>query len=258
MRAVDEYKARNAAREARHAENKNLQKKEPWWFKQPLPIDRFTGWLMVFTGLLFLATVVSAAILIKTDFTLGDQAEAIRGQLKEMKNQRLLTIAQSRATIARVEMVHIPIGENDELIVPGQKIYGWQIGPVWKNVGATDAIDFIGWWNIDVRPFPLRDANGNARVECPIPMRPSILPSPLIISRDQISPAVQKKLSFEDAKDAVGQNAIKIIYINGHLEYDDVFPDTKHHRLDWCVQAYPSDLQRNVFSFPRFKEETEK
>src|ERR1700733_16143211 len=70
MGAKEEYKARNAAREARRAEQRQAPKKEPWWFRQPLAIDRFTGWLAIYTGLLFFATIISACILYKTDETL--------------------------------------------------------------------------------------------------------------------------------------------------------------------------------------------
>jgi hypothetical protein len=47
-----------------------------WWFRQPIPIDRFTGWLVAWTALLFVATVINAMILGITDVTLRDTLEA--------------------------------------------------------------------------------------------------------------------------------------------------------------------------------------
>jgi hypothetical protein len=44
--------------------------KKKLWFRQREPIDRFTGWLVAWTALLFAATVISAGILWKTDQTL--------------------------------------------------------------------------------------------------------------------------------------------------------------------------------------------
>jgi hypothetical protein len=76
MGAVEEYKARNAAREARRAEKQQPPKKNVWWFREPLPIDRFTGWLVAFTALLFIATIVNAVVLWITDHTLRETLEA--------------------------------------------------------------------------------------------------------------------------------------------------------------------------------------
>jgi hypothetical protein len=41
MGAIEEYKTRIAAREARRAEQQKSPKREPWWFNQPVAIDRF-------------------------------------------------------------------------------------------------------------------------------------------------------------------------------------------------------------------------
>jgi hypothetical protein len=76
MGALEEYKARNAAREARRAEKQQPPKKDVWWFREPLPIDRFTGWLVAFTALLFIATIVNAIVLWITDHTLRETLEA--------------------------------------------------------------------------------------------------------------------------------------------------------------------------------------
>ena len=72
MGARDQYEANKAAHAARQQEQKKSPKKEPWFFKQPAAIDRFTGWLQLYTFLLVIATIISAAILYKTDLTLHD------------------------------------------------------------------------------------------------------------------------------------------------------------------------------------------
>jgi hypothetical protein len=41
---------------AKLAKAENDSKPQPLWFNQPNPIDRFTGWLVVWTSMLFLAT----------------------------------------------------------------------------------------------------------------------------------------------------------------------------------------------------------
>jgi hypothetical protein len=63
-------KQNNESRNARSHPSENAKKKWVWWFNQPTPIDRFTGWLVTWTALLFIATVGSAYVLLQTDNTL--------------------------------------------------------------------------------------------------------------------------------------------------------------------------------------------
>jgi hypothetical protein len=76
MGAVEEYKARNAEREARRAEKQKPPKKEPWFFNQPQAIGRFTAWLVI-------ATVVLA-------FIAGMQLNQMRSAFDEQKLADLL------------------------------------------------------------------------------------------------------------------------------------------------------------------------
>jgi hypothetical protein len=68
MGAKENYEARNAAEKAK----RDASKESRWWFNQLAPIDRFTGWLVAWTALLFVATIISAAVLFITDHTLKD------------------------------------------------------------------------------------------------------------------------------------------------------------------------------------------
>jgi hypothetical protein len=72
MGTIGEHKTRRAAEKSRQAKQQESPKKKVWWFRESLPIDRFTGWLMIYTGLLFVATLFSAGILYKTDITLNE------------------------------------------------------------------------------------------------------------------------------------------------------------------------------------------
>jgi choline-glycine betaine transporter len=62
--------------EFRKITNEANRDKEQWWFNQTDPVARLTGWLMAFTGLLFLATIASVVALIVTDITLKDTMKA--------------------------------------------------------------------------------------------------------------------------------------------------------------------------------------
>ena len=72
MRAKQKYEANQAAYEARRKKQPEPRKRQPWWFKQPLAIDRLTGWLVVYTLILAIATIISAYILARTDSTLRE------------------------------------------------------------------------------------------------------------------------------------------------------------------------------------------
>jgi hypothetical protein len=68
MGTKENYEARKAADKAKH----EAKRQRHWWFSQSVPIDRFTGWLVTWTALLFIATVINAGVLWKTDNTLHD------------------------------------------------------------------------------------------------------------------------------------------------------------------------------------------
>lgn len=72
MGAEEENKAGQAAQESGGGEQQQSVQKRLWWFEQPIPIDRFTGWLVTWTALLFTATVINAVVLYKTDLTFHD------------------------------------------------------------------------------------------------------------------------------------------------------------------------------------------
>src|SRR5437868_8486419 len=72
MGAKEEYKARNAARDARRAEQEEAKKKVFWWFWHPDPVAKFTGWVAIYTGVLAAATIGTGVVLYKTDVTLYD------------------------------------------------------------------------------------------------------------------------------------------------------------------------------------------
>ena len=68
MGSEEDQEANNGATETGSAE----QQRKVWWFNERLPIDRFTGWLVAWTFMLFLATIGSGIVLILTEFTLKD------------------------------------------------------------------------------------------------------------------------------------------------------------------------------------------
>jgi hypothetical protein len=64
-----------------------------------------------------------------------NQAGTMRDQLQEMKAQRLLTVVQLRANVRRERPVMHPVGNNGKYIGIGEALFGWDVNPVWTNVG---------------------------------------------------------------------------------------------------------------------------
>lgn len=79
MGTEEAYKARKRADETQ-------KDKKKWWFNQGEPIDQFTGWLVAWTALLFVATICSVVVLLITDRTFNEQLGVMRGQLLEMQS----------------------------------------------------------------------------------------------------------------------------------------------------------------------------
>ena len=135
MRAKNSKKATSNKTQA--AEAKNDSKKVPWWFNQPLPIDRFTGWLVAWTSCLSLATVGLILVSIlqwrelrNTDDHIADQVRIAAEQLKTME-------AGQRAwvEIKSVEM-------SGPLTIKGNSVQaGFKI--VMKNTGNLPALGVI-------------------------------------------------------------------------------------------------------------------
>jgi hypothetical protein len=115
------------------------------------------------------------------------QFKVMKGQLDEMKNQRLLTVAQLSANLRRENISMQPIGENGKIIGDGERINGWNVNPVWTNVGSTDARNVSNWFEISIqaRPAPV---NGNISVDCPKFSAPEKLSREAIVARERAYP----------------------------------------------------------------------
>ena len=122
-----------AKAKAKPAKAENDSKKQ-WWFNQSLPIDRFTGWLVIWTFLLFIATTGLAVVAVfqwhelrSTDHNIAKQAKIANEQLAEMRAGQRAWIA-----LASVE-IGGPLEFNDT------KATIW-INLTLKNVGNKPAI----------------------------------------------------------------------------------------------------------------------
>jgi hypothetical protein len=243
MSAKEEHDRRKADNEAK----KEKKIAESWKSRLKDPITAFTG---------VLATVAILQLwaIFSTDTATHDLAKAAVGQLAEMKAQRVFTMIQLRANLRREKLATNPVGANGQLIGHGERLYGWDVNPWWTNVGGTDAKNVISWWEIKIFPFTVSpDAKPPS---CPRAARP-MEPTPVLVQSQGRLIQVNKRLLIEDAQKAMKGDVSQLIYIYGRIEYNDAFPNTPLHYLDWCVNVTPDDISKNIFSFGRLREESD-
>jgi hypothetical protein len=106
--------------------------RQPWWFNQAIPIDRFTGWLVAWTALLFVATIINAVILGITDHTLkGTLVETRKAADAATKSAQTQIDASDRQLRAYVFL------DPQEALWDDKGLLGVTV--VVKNAGVTPA-----------------------------------------------------------------------------------------------------------------------
>jgi hypothetical protein len=199
-------------------------------------------------GLWAAATVGLLAIIIG-NHDASQQIGIMQSQLNEMKSQRIITIAQTRANLRRDTSVHA-LTEGRKPANTGEKIIGFEFSPYWNNAGNTDAIDYRGWFNLRAFGIGPKIPRALSDKDCPPIAAPDPLPEGKVILRDASVIQLAQFLSVEDAIAATDPSDSKYILMWGHMEYRDIyFPETPPHSDDWCVSVAPNDLQRALFSF---------
>lgn len=129
MGAKENYEARKASDKAKG----EADRRDRWWFNQRAPIDQFTGWLVAWTALLFLATIVNAGILWLTDHTLRDTLIAnnrawvwpeveIAGDLDLTKREFPITVTLTNTGPAPATHVNVELYMNPSPSIPVEGI----------------------------------------------------------------------------------------------------------------------------------------
>jgi hypothetical protein len=138
---------------------------------------------------------------------------------------------------------------NGDFSVDPEKFIGWNLTPSWQNVGGTDIRDFIGWWKIFpvIRAAPISIVDA-MQLRCPEFKKPDVQFHSATISPGATHLMVAQPLSIDDAIRAASPEVIELIYVVIHVEYNDIFADSKLHHYDWCNLMYPNDIPNGVFS----------
>jgi hypothetical protein len=237
----------NDAKPARHHEEK--PPKRHWHAAEPFFDLKLSHWVEIFLtlGLVFVGVCQLVVY--------AHQAGVMRGQLDEMKSQRLLTIAQLRANLRRERPIFHPIGDKGQWIGAGEVLSGWEINPGWTNTGSTDAINVLSWWKLTITSRSAPTPNVAINVDCPIPPKPYPKIAPSIVQPGGPLLEQAQILSISDARKASDPDPSEVITLAGHLEYNDIFPGTLPHHFGWCLIALPHDISSSNFSLPRAVEE---
>jgi hypothetical protein len=152
------------------------------------------------------------------------------------------TAAERQVYVLRANMRQDAI--EPQPIIQGNYTAGWNMTPVWHNIGGTDATNVAAWWKIFVLP-----RNQISISNCPtLTKPPGSIPPASVPPGGQLA-QVSQILTADQAISATGISPSAIIYIADHIEYGDIFPDTPIHILDWCVNVIPNDIRINKFSY---------
>jgi hypothetical protein len=224
MDNVDEYKARNAARETKQRgrqDNAERIRREslPFW-KQPDKVAKYTGYLQLYTLVLTIATCALVAATIKTAIILHSTDERIGEQVSSMQRQLSLMEFDQRPWVG-IFKVKAPVP-----ILPGQ---GFSAEITVKNGGKSPALN--------VRAFfesKFQGAKTFNEIQIPEGLKGSssfLLPSqqivyPMDISGDETQKAAEKQHG--------------LLNIVGRIEYEDSIGNSLWTRFCQYYELDPS------------------
>jgi hypothetical protein len=198
MGAKEQYEANKRAYETK-------EDKKKWWFKQREPIDRFTGWLVVWTALLFIATVGSVVVLHSTDEKIKESYAAVQ-----------------RPFITAKEIL------IDPNMMPGY----WTFGVRFENSGSTPTseMEFITTSSQN-SPSDPEEAFQNPSLSW------SKFPGLLGPKAQDIPVGSQSGILIKTLEEMAKSRTN--YYISGTVHYRDLFKDSAEHVTKFCFAVIP-------------------
>jgi hypothetical protein len=202
----------------KEASDRRAQERSPqpwWWLGQRDPIVRLTKWLVIWTALLFVGTVVSAAILWKTDHTARESFTAVQ--------RAFVTVNE-----VKIEKFQVPVYG----IITNPNY--WRFTPTIENSGGTPTKNLrwatsvaVGGPTEDFNKLGLdgieKDATGPA-------WRYGILGPKARINLTQDATRLELPEGWFPEMAANRKNVVW----QGVFQYDDIFPDTEGHITKFC------------------------
>ena len=192
-------------------------------------------------GLWAAAAVGIVAILVGSDDSSG-QRGIMQRQLTEMEQQRLMTIAQTRAEVQMSQPVITAYVENGMPAKPGEKAAGWHISPRWVNSGATKALDLFIIAKIERYGGAIPNNVGDECITFKI--KDSVPRKNLGAGRDILQLADDFPVS--DVNYVMGKQGYYLM--SWHTEYRDIYPNTPLISENRCSLFVPNDPEQKMWS----------
>lgn len=187
--------------------NSTPDPRNAWWFKQPAAIDRFTGWLVLWTAFLFAANVVTNVF--------------IWQQWKVANASQVDTREQLRAVVTYQLMNEFVVNDKD-----GKPIaYAFQAQ--FYNSGGTRTAFFRPW--VSIHYFD-NEVPNNLDLTKPWS---KFEPTSTILGGNSVSQMQPVTITANEADKVRQKQGVALIW--GHADYADIFQPNKIHLIDFCL-----------------------
>jgi hypothetical protein len=223
----------DAAYEQNTAQHEAKSKKE----ETDEAIARYTLWLMVFTGILAVATVGLGVATVGLYLT-GEQQIRLIQEISTTQSRQMqasIDVAIASATAARIQAevarathaasVTVVTPQSAILLSEGRERIGARFWVTLRNEGNSATQNMFGQIGMVVvgnpQQFSYEESIGI----------PGSDPQPMVIGPH--STLDTGWVEIRAGHELISSGAA-VLFVGGWIEYDDIFPDTLRHRVEYC------------------------
>lgn len=192
----------------RKGSNNTSTSKKLWWYEQPAPIDRFTGWLVLWTALLFAANLAAL-------FFIGQQ-------WKVSSDAQTDTRQQLRAVVTLQGVNEQTAADKDG------KISYYAFSPILQNTGGTRTARFSSWDSIKYFEGAVPNNIDFSKPFISIDIVQSVIAGGGIVQQQPIT------ITAADGENITQNKGVGLLW--GHAEYADIFSPTVAHNIWYCYK----------------------
>jgi hypothetical protein len=183
----------------------------------------------------------------------SQQRGIMQGQLNEATKQRLMTVAQQRADLAQEVPSIVLLKADGKPVQGGDTATDVAVSPIWKNVGSTDAVQYIAWF--DLRYVAITPKKPLLPSDCPRLPIPNPQAETTIIRPGEEKMVFAKKLPVTTFLNAANNQGY--LMMTGRAKFRDAFPGTPLHHRYFCEVIIPNDIVHRIWSLPEIAESSD-
>jgi hypothetical protein len=101
---------------------------------------------------------------------------------------------------------------------------------------------------VKIIPNPSIQIDQYPTLPCPSVLPPISRRHGIVVQPGGGQTQIARAVSVQELAKSSGQNAQEILYAVGHIEYNDIFPGTITHTVEWCVIISPEDIAKGLAS----------